>query len=292
MSTQKICLGVEINQGGLKIALVEPERRNVIKIDAVSTSGDSMNDTSIYSSVISSWTHNNMIPKINSVAVAFPVQNSIMRLVAIPKEVEHAFDYVEWEFASAINSNVKDYRLDVAFYPNAKKPERAIVTAMRKKIVDSFCSLELERSGFRPNCLIADICALLNLMEYSEGLDSQPKCVLKVDEKFAVAFWGNETGPLAIRLLPKDFLSPSVIIEFLEKGFKEFPKVKRNVKLCGELSANATFVEELANAALVPKESMEISVWKSLPKFSMEKSVNSSKLSQCLGAVGATLNCM
>jgi hypothetical protein len=290
MAAQKICLGVEINQDGLKIALVEPERRNVIKIDVISASGDSINDTSIFSSVINSWAHRNSLPEISSVAVAFPAHSGIMRLVDIPKETEHPFGYVEWEFASAINSDAKDYRLDVAFYPSSKKPERAIVTAVRKKVVDSFCSIELERSGFRPNCLITDICALLNLLECSEGLDSQPKCVLKVDEKFAVAFWGNETGPLAIRLFPKDFLSPKIIVEFLDKGYKEFPKAKRNLKFCGELSANAKFIDELANAAVNPKEAIEVEVWKSLSKFSMGKDVDSSKLSQCLGAIGATLN--
>jgi len=292
MASHKICLGVEINQDGLKIALVEPEHKNVIKIDVVPASGDSMNDPSIYSSVMTSWTHSDSLPEIKSIAVTFPVQSGIMRLVDIPKEVEHHFGYVEWEFASAINSNAKDYKLDAAFYPNQKKPTRAIVTALRKEIVDSFCSKELERSGFRPNCLIADICALLNLLECSDGLDSKPQCILKADEKFAVAFWGNETGPLAIRLFPKDFLTPNTIVEFLDKGYKEFPKVKRNVKFCGELSANAKFTEELVNAAMTPKEAIEIEVWKSLSKFSVGKDVDSSKLSRCLGAIGATLNCM
>ena len=292
MTAQKICLGVEINQDGLKIALVEAERKNIVKIDAVPTSGDSINDTSIYSSVISSWMRNNLQYKISSVAVALPAYSSIMRLTTIPKEVEQAFDYVEWEFASAINSKANDYRMDVAFYPNAKKPERAIVTAVRKKIVDSFCSAELERSGFRPNCLIVDICALLNLLECSEDLDDEPKCILKADEKFAVAFWGNKTGPLAIKLMPKDFLSPAVILEFLEDGYKKFPTVKRKIKFCGELSANTDFAGELAKAAKELKKSMEIQVWSSLSKFSVEKNGNFSKLSQCLGAIGATLNCM
>jgi len=292
MASHKICLGVEINQDGLKIALVEPERKDVIKIDVVPASGDSMNDTSIYSSVMTSWTHSDLLPEIKSIAVAFPVQNGIMRLVDIPKEAEHPFGYVEWEFASAINSNIKDYRLDAAFYPNQKKPTRAIVTALRKEIVDNFCSKELERSGFRPNCLIADICALLNLLECSDGLGSQPQCILKADEKFAVAFWGNETGPLAIRLFPKDFLTPNTIVEFLDKGYKEFPKAKKIVKFCGELSANAKFTDELINIAMTPKEAIEIEVWKSLSKFSIGKDVDSSKLSRCLGAIGATLNCL
>jgi hypothetical protein len=291
MAAQKICLGVEINQDGLKIALVEPEHKNVIKIDAIPASGDSMKDASIYSSVMTSWTHSNSLPEIISVAVAFPVHSGIMRLVDIPKEAEHPFGYIEWEFASAINSSARDYRLDAAYYPSSKKPARAIVTALRKEIVDSFCSKEVERSGFRPNCLIADICALLNLLECSEGLSSQPICVLKADEKFAVAFWGNETGPLAIRLFPKEFLSPNTIVEFLDKGYKEFPKAKRKVKFCGELSANAKFADELVNAAMNPKEAIEIEVWKSLSKFSMGKDVDSSKLSRCLGAIGATLNC-
>jgi len=292
MASQKICLGVEINQDGLKIALVEPEHKDIIKIDVVPASGDSMNDTSIFSSVMTSWSHSNSPPEIKSIAVAFPAQNGIIRLVDIPKDAEQPLNYAEWEFATSINSKAKEYRLDAAFYPNQKKPTRAIVTALRKEIVDSFCSKELERSGFRPNCLIADICALLNLLECSEGLDSQPQCILKADEKFAVAFWGNETGPLAIRLFPKDFLTPNTIVEFLDNGYKEFPKAKRKVKFCGELSANAKFTEELVNAAMTPKEAIEIEVWKSLSKFSLGKDVDPSKLSRCLGAIGATMNCI
>jgi len=288
---QKVCLGVEISQDGVKIALVEPERRHVIKIDAIPTSGNSINDVSVYSSVLGSWSRSNLLPKINSMAVAFSACNGIIRLVTIPKEAENAYNYVNWEFAYSINSKASNYRTDIAFYPNAKKPKRAIVTAMQKKIVESFCSAELEKSGFKPSCLMADVSALFNLLEYTEGLGRQSKCILKADEKFAIAFWGNETGPLSIRLLPKDNISPKAVVDILESGFKEFPKAKRNVKFCGELSGNAEFAGELAKAAKGLKESIDLQLWNSLSKFSLEKVGDFSKLSQCLGAIGATLGC-
>jgi hypothetical protein len=290
MAAHKICLGVETSQDGLKIALVEPERKHIIRIDAVPTSGNSINDVSIYSSVLNSWTRSNLLPKINSVAVAFPACNGIMRLVSIPKEIEDTFNYVSWEFASSINSNASDYKMSVAFYPNAKKPECAIVAAMRKRIVDSFHSAELEKSGFRPTYLMADICVLHNLLECSDGLGSQPKCVLKADDKFVSAFWSRESGPIAIRLLPADCISPSAVLGILESGYEEFPKAKKIVKFCGELSARADFANELSS--LGAKSGMEIQPWKQLSKFSLEKNVDFSKLSQCMGAIGATLGCM
>jgi len=292
MAVQKVCLGVEISQDELKIALVEPERRHIIKVDTIPTSGNSINDVSIYSSVLGSWARSNLLPQITGPAVAFPACGGIIRLVVIPKETEDALGYVNWEFAAAINSNAKDYQTDIAFYPNEKKPERAILTAMRKKLVESFCSLEQEKNGFRPLCLMADICALLNLLEYSEGLGSQQKCILKADEKFAVAVWGNEIGPLALRLLPKDCISPKAVAALLESGYKEFPKAKRNTKLCGELSANAGFTAELAKEAKSLKEPIDVQPWNSLSKFSLEKVGDFSKLSQCLGAIGATLSCI
>ena len=289
---QKVCLGIEISQDGVKIALVEPGRRHIIKIDAIPASGNLIDDVSIYSSVLSSWTRNNLLPKINSIAVAFSVCNGIIRLVTVPKESENAYNYVNWEFAYSINSKASNYKTDIVFYPSVKKPERAIVTAMRKKNIESFCSLELEKSGFKPDYLMADICALYNLLEYTEGLGGQPKCILKADEKFAMAFWGNETGPLAIRLLPKDNLSTKEVADILESGFKEFPKAKKNVKFCGELSGNAEFTRELAKATKDLRESIDLQPWNSLSKFSLEKAGEFSKLSQCLGAVGATLNCI
>ncbi|MDR1829269.1 MAG: hypothetical protein LBQ76_00695 [Candidatus Fibromonas sp.] len=287
---QKVCLGIEISQDGVKIALVEPERRHIIKIDAVPTSGNSIDDVSIYSSVLSSWVRSNLLPKINSIAVAFSSCNGVIRLVTVPKETESALNYVNWEFACSINSKASNYKTDIVFYPSVKKPERAIVTAMRKKIIESFCSVELEKSGFKPNYLMADVCALYNLLEYTEGLSGQPKCILKADEKFAMAFWGNETGPLAIRLLPKDNISPEAVTDILETGFKEFPKAKKNVKFCGELSGNAEFTGELARAAKDLGESVNLQLWNSLSKFSLEKVGDFSKLSQCMGAVGATLS--
>jgi len=289
---QKVCLGIEISQDGVKIALVEPGRRYVIKVDAIPTSVSSIEDVSVYTSVLSSWARSNLLPKINSIAVAFSACNGIMRLVTIPKETENAINYINWEFAYSINSKASDYQTDVVFYPNAKKPERAIVTAMRKKLVDSFCSADLEKSGFKPNYLMADICAIFNLLEYTEGLGSQSKCVLKADEKFVIAFWGNEKGPLSIRLLPKDSISPKAVVDILESGYKEFPKAKRNVKFCGELSGNAEFAGELAKAAKELKEPIDVQLWNSLSKFSLEKVGDFSKLSQCLGAIGATLNCI
>jgi hypothetical protein len=291
MATQKTCLGVEISQDGLKIAVVEPERKNVIKIDAVPTSGNSINDVSVYASVLNSWARNNLLPKINSVAVAFPSCNGIMRLINVPKETENVSDYVNWELESAINSNINDYQLSVAYYPNAKKPERAIVAAMSKKLIDSFCSAELGKSGFRPSYLMSDIYVLHNLLESSESLGSQPKCVLKADEKFAVAFWGNETGPLAVRLLPRDNISPNTVLNILESGYKELPKAKRNVKFCGELSINTEFTNELVSLAKGLKGSIEIQPWNSLSKFSLERGGNFSKISQCMGVIGATLSC-
>jgi hypothetical protein len=289
MAAHKICLGVETSQDGLKVALVEPERRHIIRVDTIPTSGNSINDVSIYSSVLTSWTRSNLLPRISSVAVTFPACNGIMRLVSIPKEVEDTFNYVSWEFASSINSNAGDYKMSVAFYPNAKKPECAITVAMRKRIVDSFHSVELERSGFRPSYLMADICVLHNLLECSEGLGSQPKCVLKADEKFVSAFWSNETGPIVIRLLPSDCISPSAVLNILESGYGEFSKVKRVVRFCGELSANVGFASELSNLAV--SAGIEIRPWKQLSKFSLEKNADFSKLSQCMGAIGATLCC-
>jgi len=289
---QKICLGVEISQDNLKIALVEPERKNLIKVDAVPTSGNPINDVSVYTSVLGSWMRSsNLLSKISSVAVTFPSCNNVMRLLTIPKETVNAQDYVNWEFASAINDEASDYQLDTVFYPNEKKPGRAIVTAIRKKITDSFRSAKLGESGFKPNCLVSDICALLNLLECSEGLSRQPKCVLKADEKFVTAFWGNDTGPLTIRLLPKGCISPSSVAEILEDGYREFPKAKRNVKFCGELSANTSFANELAGEAYSLSAPINVQLWNSLSKFSLEKRGNFSKLSQCMGAIGATLSC-
>jgi len=291
MAAHKICLGVETNQNGLKIALVEPERKHVIKVDAVPTSGNSINDVSIYSSVLNSWMHSNDLhSKISSIAVAFPACNGIMRFVSIPKEVEDTFNYVSWEFASSINTNASDYKMSVAFYPSAKKPECAVVAAMSKRVVDSFHSAELEKSGFRPSYLMADICVLHNLLECSEGLGGQPKCVLKADEKFISAFWSNESGPIAIRLLPGDCISPSAVLDILKSGYEGFPKAKKNVKFCGELSARAEFASELAD--LGAKSGIEIQPWKQLSKFSLEKNTDFSKLSQCMGAIGATLGCI
>ncbi len=289
MAAHKICLGVEISQDGLKIALVEPERKHVIRVDAVPTSGNSINDVSIYASVLNSWMRSISLPKISSIAVTFPACNGIMRLVSIPKEIEDAFSYVNWEFSSSINSNSGDYKITVAFYPNPKKPECAITVAMRKRIVESFHSAELERSGVRPNYLMADVCVLHNLLEISEGLGSSPKCVLKADEKFVSAFWSKESGPAAIRLLPGDCISPRAVLDILQSGYREFPKAKKVVKFCGELSTRLDFANEFIDMGA--SFGIDIQPWKQLSKFSLEKNADFSKLSQCMGAIGATLGC-
>jgi len=292
MAAQNICLGVEIGQDDLKVALVDPGRKHIIKADVVPTSGNPIGDASVYASVLGSWSRSNLLSRINAVAVAFPACNGIMRLVPIPKEIDSGYyDYVNWEFSHATNLRAGDYQMDASFYPNQKKPERVVVTAMNKKLIETFNSEEVEKSGFSPGCLLADICALLNLLEVSEGLGGQPKCILKADEKFAVAFWGNESGPMAIRLLPKDCISSEAIADILNAGFNEFPKAKRIVKLCGELSANAEFTASLAAKVKSFKEPIEVQSWKSLSKFSLEKVGDFSKLSQCLGAIGATLSC-
>jgi hypothetical protein len=289
---QKICLGVELSSSGLKVALVEPDRKNIVKVDAIPTSGDSIEDASIYTSTISSWVHSNSSMGIDSVGIALPVYNGIIRLINLPRDLpkENRFGYVEWEYNAAINSKSNDYLPEVFYYPNDKKPERAIVRAWNKKIVDSLNSAVVKKSGFGPTEKEMDIFALQNLLEYSEGWDNQPKCILKVDEKFAIASWVNETGPLTLRILPKDCISSEAVLDILQSGYAEFPKVKRNVKLCGELSTNTEFAAELASAAINLKDSIEVQPWNALPKFSFNKNSDFSKLSQCLGAIGVTFS--
>jgi hypothetical protein len=288
----KVCLGVEIGQNGLKIALVEPKRKKIVKIDIVPTPSNSMYDAPTYASVISSWVRNNLSSKVASVAVAFPSNTGIMRCISVPKEVGNPENYTAWEFASAINSQIGDYKLKAFFYPSKKKPERAIVSALHKNIVESFCSPEVERSGFRPDYLIADVCALFNLLEASEGIGSAVKCVLKVDEKFAVAFWANESGPLSIRALPANCISEESILGILESGFLEFPKAKKIVKFCGEFSEDNEFTISIIDGALRLKSPLDILLWDSVNKFSLDRNEEFSKLPQCLGAVGATLSCI
>ncbi|MDR2580232.1 MAG: hypothetical protein LBC85_04480 [Fibromonadaceae bacterium] len=290
MGVQKV-LGVEIGQNELKVALVEPKRSKIIKIDTIPTSGNSMLDPTIYASVVSSWISSKVLPKVELVAVAFPANNCILRSIVIPKEAEDAESYVDWEFASAINSSLSNYKLDTFFFPNQKKAERAVVSGLRRDIVDSFCSEELEKSGFMPSNLMVDTFALFNLLECSEGLRGM-KCVLKADEKFVSAFWADEKGPLALRVLPADCISKKAILNILESGFSEFPKMKRVVKLCGELTANAEFTAELIASAKNLRETLEISPWSTISKFSLEKGEEFSKLPQCLGAVGVTLSCV
>jgi hypothetical protein len=292
MAIQKICLGVEISQDWLKIALVEPAHKRIIKVDVIPTSGNSIEDVSIYASVLGSWARSNLLTKSNSIAVAFPACNGIMRLVSIPKDVESVFEYVNWEFEYSTDFKANDYYLDMFFYPNGNKPERAVVTAIRKRLRNSFCSEELRELGYAPNCLMADVCALLNLLEASEGLGSQPKCILKADEKFIVAFWGNEKGPLAIRFLPMGSASPKIVVDLLNSGYEEFPKAKRYVKLCGTFLENDSFVTELTSEAKGLRQSINVQIWNSLSKFSLDKTGNFSKLSQCLGAIGAAISCV
>jgi hypothetical protein len=286
----KVCLGVEIGQNGLKIALVEPKRKKIVKIDVVPTPSNSMYDVPTYASVISSWVRNNMSSKPASVAVAFPSGNGIIRCIPIPKEAGNPENYTAWEFASAINSKIGDYKLKAFFYPSKKSPARAVVSALRKNIVDSFCSQEVERSGYRPDYLIADVCALFNLLELSEGVGSTIKCVLKADEKFVVAFWADESGPLSVRILPEDCISEESILGVLESGFLEFPKAKKVVKFCGELSEDNEFTISIIDGAVRLKNPLDILLWDSVNKFSFEKNEEFSKLPQCLGAVGATLS--
>jgi len=292
MSTQKICLGVETCPNGLKIALVNLKHRKIIKVDAVPTSGNPVNDTSVYASAIGSWVRSKIIPKIELVAIAVPASSCVTRAISIPKETENLGSYIGWEFASAINTKPGDYKLDTFFFPNTKKAERAVISAYRKELVNSFCSSDMEKSGFMPSSIMTELCCLFNLLEYTEGLGSAVKCVLKIDEKFAIAFWANEYGPLAFRILPGDCISEESVLGMLESGFGDFPKAKRVVKFCGELTEDSHFAMELMASAKKAKNAMNISIWNSVNKFSLEKSGEFSKLPQCLVAVGATLNCL
>ncbi|MDR0517084.1 MAG: hypothetical protein LBH25_08580 [Fibromonadaceae bacterium] len=288
----KVCLGVEISQNGLKIALVKPKRKKIIKVDVVPTPSNSMHDAPTYASVISTWTRNNLPSKVAAIAVAFPSSSGIMRCISMPREVDNPESYAAWEFTSAINTEISDYKLKAFFYPSRKRPARAVVSALRKSIVDSFCSPEVERSGFRPDYLIADIYAMFNLLEISEGIGNSVKCILKADEKFAVAFWADESGPISVRALPGDCISEESILGILESGFMEFPKAKKVVKFCGELCTDTEFTISLVDSAVRLKNPLGILIWDSVNKFSLEKNEEFSKLPQCLGAVGATLSCI
>ncbi|GHV13575.1 hypothetical protein AGMMS49938_08340 [Fibrobacterales bacterium] len=302
MAKEYVCLGIDISRTGLKIALADPSQKKIFKVDSLPASGDPLADTSIYASALSSWIRSNVQSKFESIAVSFPAGYGLIRTVEIPKEAKNATDYVQWEFSSAVETGKAgeilkianaeksdDYELDIAFYPNEKKAERATVTALKRKFIDSFCSPDVEKNGLRPACLTADIIATLNLLEVTEGLGSTVKCILKADDHSVIAVWGDGSGPLAIRTAEP---SAEAIIKILESGFSQFSKAKRVVKFCGELTANKDFTDELIKQAAGLPQGIKISVWDAVSKFSLEKHGNFSKLSECIAAVGVTLNCV
>jgi hypothetical protein len=273
-------LGIELTGTSLRLALVEPKSKKLLRTAVLPLAGDT---PEAYDAALSGWLEKEAAsqPHFETLTVALPAARGVIRLTEIPAETDSPAEFVEWELGEALDAPLDAYYHDEIFVPNAKKPTRAVVVAFRKEAVDKLRGEALLQKGLRPQAIEPDIFALLNLLEAAEGEDSLA-CIVKAESTGTLVLWGDaKNGPKALRVvLPQD-ATAKVIANLLTEGLE--PNKKR-VFLTGEKFCDGAFLEDLNGRA----RGLDLIPWNSFKKLSLDTDAgNPQVLLQCSTAIGA-----
>ena len=263
MGIQKTTLGIEIGDTSLKLALFDHKQGRALRLGVVDVPAHPLREIKLLENTISEWAKGHPDITSENITIALPARLCVVRHFALPSELKDVQEFVEWEFASSINSPRSEYYMDYQVAQVGRKSRVAIVGAVRRTWLDSM------RQGFTkrelvPGVVEVDAFSLLNLLE--QGI-AAPKsgivCVVKVDRSGVIIAWGTDGVLNGLRWVSVGALSTMNRVEAfaalakdltdeLHKGFVQVgidAAAGSIVYLCGDLSVEQDFVEALRKSS-------------------------------------------
>lgn len=253
-------LGIEVGDTSLKLALFDHKVNRILRLGVVEVSAHPLREVDQLEKTILQWLE--YAPDLQSaqITLSIPTRLAVVRRVEIPAEIKDVKEYLEWEFASAVNSPRSEYYMDFQqVHSHRKNPRIAIVGAIRKVWLDNM-RRGFQRKDLIPGVVEVDAFSLLNLLELGIlGNKNTTVCVVKVDRTGVIVVWGTGGVLSTLRWVSVSSLSTMGRVEAfqslaqdltgeLHKGFAQVGidnAAGQIVHLCGDLSIEADFVDAL-----------------------------------------------
>ena len=298
MSETKLYLGIEVSDTSMKVALVYPSAKKVLKAAVLPTECNPIYDIFLFESTLQQWVDDNKIENIEATSVTMPATMSIIRKVYVPPEAVASKDqYLDWYLELFTNAEANAYIVDSkTLSGDDTLGYNELVMAVRKEWVDAL------RKGFRsrvlsPKSMEVDVLSLMNVMDVGEKI-KDAVCVVKADFSGVTLVWMRRDELLALRCVStlsmvgktEDAAYPILANEIVEQmklvQSENAIKGVTDVRLCGEMASNELFVNILMDK--LPE--YQVSLVTGLSQLPSDESVNPVDMICCVGAVGAALN--
>ncbi|MCQ2063185.1 MAG: hypothetical protein MJY99_07600 [Fibrobacter sp.] len=301
MSDTKNYMGIELGATSLKIALMDPAEKRVLKTAAIPMPTNPMNDIYTLEVSLQQWMEDNQIEGVEAVSVTVPAIHSVIRQVYVPAEAASRMnEYLQWYLGMITNADKNAYIVDYQVLGGSDNVGYTVLLmAVRRPWVDGL------RKGFRmkaltPRSMEVDVLSLMNLMDAAENIQ-QLECIIKADYIGVVLMWmtkDNLQGLRCVSTLPLvdksaeeafSMLADEIIHQMqLAKDENATLDVK-HLHLCGELALSQEFVEALrAKAGDYQLVLMDSFTNLRLPV----EAADAENVLVCTGAIGAALNLM
>lgn len=298
MSGKKLYLGIEVSDTSMKVALVDPSEKVVLKTAVLPTECNPIYDIFLFENTLQQWIDENNIENIEATSVTMPATMSIIRKVYVPPEAVSSKDqYLTWYLELFTNAEVGAYIVDSkTLSGDDSLGYNELVMAVRKEWVDAL------RKGFRsrvlsPKCMEVDVLSLMNVMDVGEKI-KDAVCIVKADFSGVTLMWMRRDELLALRCVStlsmvgktEDTAYPILANEIVEQmklaETENSIKNVTDVRLCGEMASNEHFADLLTKKL----GDYKVSLMTSLSQLPSDEGVNPVDMICCVGAVGAALN--
>lgn len=301
MSDTKIYMGIEPGAVSLKIALVDGIEKRVLRTAVVPTEASPIDDVYSFEVALHGWMSSIELENVDSISVTIPAFHSVIRQVYIPAEAAtHIDEYLQWYLESITCAEKNAYVVDYKILSGQPKVGfTVLLLAVRRQWVDGL------RKGFRnkalaPKSMEVDVLSLMNLMDFSEKVDSL-QCILKADYTGVVLMWMGKDNLQGLRcvstlpLIDKDedvafnMLATEIVRQMELAKAEDAALDAKLIRLCGELALSEKFVEILRAVA----KDCQVSLMDSFTNLRLPVEVGDAEnVPVCSGAIGAALSLM
>ncbi|MCQ2121901.1 MAG: hypothetical protein MJY78_08770 [Fibrobacter sp.] len=257
MSDTKQFLGIEVGAASLKVALLDPAEKRIVKTAVLETESSPLDDVYTFETVLQGWIDENQLT-VDGVALSVPAFRSVIRQIFVPAEAVKTIDeYLDWYLGLITNAEPGSYILDYKVLSgDATVGQTVLLIAVRKEWVDGL------RKGFRsksllPKAMEVDVLSILNLMDFTSQATDKMECVIKADFSGVTMMWLTKDNLKALRCVSTlslagksaeeayPLLVDEIYNQFLLAQEEDLSFNVHSVNLCGEMATAPVFVEAL-----------------------------------------------
>lgn len=261
MAKTSAVMGIEIQKGVVRIALLDSGSKKVLRTSSYDVGEDPLTHPQILEDLLKGAESELPIPPTERV-LALPRTQCVLRIAEIPAEVSEIDDHIRWELQTVLNSEVDEYYFsyDVLGTNESETGDVAVIAGIRKPLLDDFCS-KFSASSHFPKIVEIDSLAVVNALEMAMPEAFHGHTLLMKADYTEVTMMRIFQGKIVqIQALPLRSFQPGLpedsrekliqkLSGDLKKEFQAFADIENldpAVIVCGGLYGEKGFAEKIA----------------------------------------------